>query len=824
MKYVPGGGQLGAKIMIVGEAPSYVEEELGQPFKGPAGRELDKLLKDAGIRRNECWITNACKYAVPPAPKDKKIPFKTRAESVGINLLEQWDELQKEVNAIKPNVILSLGGTALWALTGKTKIQDYRGSIMMGMGRKLVPTYHPAHLLHQAGGEFTGYWNRHLMVFDMVRALRQSFFPEIELPRRNLQICRNSMHLYEFLRRYEHATKLSVDIEASDCVPSCVGLAFNKSHGISIPLWRSISDSDLVSVWIMLAKVLVDRRYKIIGQNFKYDEDKLKHIGFVIWKLWSDTMLKAFAINPELPKSLAFNTSIYTEEPFYKHEGMYEGSFDDLQIGNARDACVTYEVDENMDPDLDELGMRPFYENFLMELHPLYLEIESEGFRINTAKQAELLKKYIEWDEINTYKLFQMVGAEVNPASPKQVALLLYENWKLPYKKSTGEEDLTELLLAKKVSEEQKAVITLILETRRVRKTVSTYLMALPDYDGKMKTTCYLCLETGRTGTGQLDPPIRPKVEVIDIDGKKKKKNIGTAFQTLTKHGDIGSDIRDQYEAEPGWVFIQGDSEQAEARVVFLLANDLQALEDIDTHDYHALTASWFFGGTEYDYSKKVLGYESPIRFAGKTLRHACHLDAKGKRAATEVNTQARKAKIDINISEETANAAIAVFHRKQPKIRNNFHNGIIEALNKDKRILTAGLPFGIDAPHGGKRIFYERWGDELNRQSYSYIPQRSVSDNTKMAALRIKKRRPDARIILESHDALLLMQRESEANDWAQIIQEEMSRPISFEACSLPRRDLVIPCAIEIGYNYGELKKFKFEPEEVSKVLQTQL
>ena len=77
-------------------------------------------------------------------------------------------------------------------------------------------------------------------------------------------------------------------------------------------------------------------------------------------------MLKAFAINPELPKGLAFNTSIYTREPFYKDEGMYEGELRDLLLGCARDACVTYEIDEQWNADLDELGVRKFYDNFLM--------------------------------------------------------------------------------------------------------------------------------------------------------------------------------------------------------------------------------------------------------------------------------------------------------------------------------------------------------------------------------------------------------------------------------------------------------------------------
>lgn len=256
-------------------------------------------------------------------------------------------------------------------------------------------------------------------------------------------------------------------------------------------------------------------------------------------------------------------------------------------------------------------------------------------------------------------------------------------------------------------------------------------------------------------------------------------------------------------------VFIQADSSQAEARVVFLLASDEQALKDIDNHDYHALTASWFFGGTEDDYSKKVLGYESPIRFAGKTLRHAGHLGAGKRRAATELNTQARKYKIPIQINETIAERALKIFHNKQPNIQGIFHNGIIESIKVDRRLI-APIPYGINSRVGGMRTFYERWSDELFRQAFSYIPQRAVSDNTKAAGLRIKKLLPQIKIYLEAHDSLLFSVPESMVEESSQIIKQEFERPLNFEACSLSRRNLIIPCEIEVGDNYKQLKKFR--------------
>ena len=821
-KYVPGMGPVGAKFMILGEAPAREETMSGKPFVGASGRELDRLLFDAGISRSNCWVTNACKYEVPPNFEKKKKSFYTRAKEVGIDMDQQLAELQIEINDIKPNVILALGGTALWALSGKTKISSFRGSIMWGMGTKFVPTYHPAHLLHSAtGGEIKGYWNRQVMIFDMKRALSESSSPLLELPTRNLQIARNSGELYEFFQRYKDKRKMATDIEAGGhCLPVCMSFAFNKHHGICMPLWNKdgISDiptSDLATMWEMAATQLWEK--DIVGHNFNYDRDKIRRLGFTIRSIHRDTMLKAFAINPELPKGLAFNTSIYTREPYYKDEGMYEGSYRDLFLGCARDSCVTYEIEEAMDADLDELGMRKFYENFLMTLPDFYAEIEDNGFRVNEEKRVELIQKYVEWDERLGFEMFNIAGDDINPNSPQQVSSLLFDNWKLPRRKGTGEEELSALLnLQNGVKYEPYRIwITKCLERRRVRKTVSTYLLAVPDYDGKMRTTCFMCLETGRTSTGQQEPPIRPKVDLVGRGRKDDMVNMGAAFQVFTKHGDIGADVRGMYEPDPEEVFVNLDSSQAEARVVFNLATDEQALKDIDEHDYHALTASWFFGGSEFDYSKKVLGYESPIRFAGKTLRHAGHLGAQKRRAATELNTQARKYKIPITITEAQAERALKIFHQKQPLIQQVFHNGVIACL-KEGRKLIAPLPWGIDAERGGVRIFYERWGDDLFREALAYLPQRAVTDNTKAAGIRIKRRFKEAKIILEAHDALLFSVRKEYLDDFIPIGRQEMERPINFKCCSLPRRLLKIPCDVEIGENYCDLRKFKGKDEPV--------
>jgi hypothetical protein len=224
------------------------------------------------------------------------------------------------------------------------------------MGRKFICSYNPEHLgWHAADIEFKGYWNRQIILADLRRVVKQSSFPEINRPIRHLSVARQSLDLYNFIEQWKHKRRMSVDIEAmGTCIPACVGLSCDPSHGLTIPLWNednisSIHTADMMQMWLMLSELFLEK--DIIGQNFNYDRDKMRRLGF--WfKLVSDTMIKAHTINPELRVALSFLTSLYTEEPFYKNDGMYHGKLEDLFIGCARDACVTLEIDQVMESEL----------------------------------------------------------------------------------------------------------------------------------------------------------------------------------------------------------------------------------------------------------------------------------------------------------------------------------------------------------------------------------------------------------------------------------------------------------------------------------------
>jgi uracil-DNA glycosylase family 4 len=312
------------------------------------------FVTTAGIHRNDCYITNVVKFR--PPENDLQ-----RLNEIGVSLAQSVTDLHEELAVVRPNAVLALGNTALQALTGKTGIKVFRGSVLRSTDgkQKVISTYHPAHLLRQAGGEVADYAARAYVILDFEKALRQAQFPDYLVPSRTLTVARNSLDVFRFIRQYDGKWKVAVDIETVKCIPVCVSLAFSRFHAISIPLLNLVDEKqrewvpphELVQMWQFVGKVLDDPRFQLIGQNFKFDDQKLRSpCCFRPANLYADTMLMAHTLYPEFPLGLAFLASIWTEEPYYKTEGKEfnpkKDSYDRLYLYNAKDAAITYEVFE----------------------------------------------------------------------------------------------------------------------------------------------------------------------------------------------------------------------------------------------------------------------------------------------------------------------------------------------------------------------------------------------------------------------------------------------------------------------------------------------
>jgi uracil-DNA glycosylase family 4 len=782
-----GSGNPNATIAFVGDAPSAIDIARGKHFQGQVGRVFDELLRNVHLSRNELYITTVSKQQIP---------------GNNIKLLRDIDEhveyLIKELKSLNPKVIVALGNTALHALTGKTGIDLWRGSILRCSALPniiVIPTYQLTNLLRT-----DSIIDAAVVQFDLERAKAESYKPQ-DLPYRNLVVCKTSEQLYNYMSRHSGKSLVSSDIEVYRSIPVCTGFGFSPAEAISIPMFSEIwgvkfgnyPQSELARFWKVIDQVL--RESEIVGQNFKFDEAKLTQLGFRIPKFKADTMLMAATRSPELPKGLDFLTSILTREPYYKHEGKEfnpkKDNPEQLFLYNAKDCAVEYEIYLRLLEHLEQFGVKDFYFNFVHRLHALYLGIEREGVLVDENMRDTLRTKYQILREEKQEQLNALVGRPLNVMSPQQVAKYIYVDNKIRgFKGGTGEEIITQILANHTEKRPRFAeALMLILELRTIRKTLGTYIEAKPDYDGRMRTQYKIVgTETGRTSTVKYDPPMRVT-------------SVGIAWHTITKHSKYGSDIFAMYVPDPGYVYLEVDQSQAEARVVDLLAEDYEGLAEYGKLDKHAKTARIVLElGPNFPITKA-----SPERFIGKTTRHAASYDMRKHRAMLTINTDAKKYGINIRVSEWKAGQLLDRFHAAHPKIRNVFHKSVQEALNTNNRVLVN--------PFGRKREFLGRWGEELFKEAYAQIPQSTVSDLTKLIALNCRDQIHGIRIVMEKHDALGFLIPKAELEKYARAIYKAGDIELDFANCTIPRGKLKIPLDFEVAYdNLKNLEHYKFE------------
>jgi uracil-DNA glycosylase len=140
-----GEGRKGARIMFVGEQPGDQEDLAGRPFVGPAGRELDRALAEAGIDRADVYVTNVVKHFKWEPRGKRRIHKKPNASEIAA--CRPW--LETEIALVKPEAVVCLGATAAQALLGRDfKVSKQRGERVASSLAPLVSaTIHPSAIL-----------------------------------------------------------------------------------------------------------------------------------------------------------------------------------------------------------------------------------------------------------------------------------------------------------------------------------------------------------------------------------------------------------------------------------------------------------------------------------------------------------------------------------------------------------------------------------------------------------------------------------------------------------------------------------------------------
>jgi uracil-DNA glycosylase len=813
-KYVGFRGDPHAPIWLVGEAPGADEDQAGVPFVGSSGRELDRMLDEAGIPSSLCCFVNPYKVR----PPDNKIE---RIEEVGIGKQIFEEQFKEELGEYKPPFVVPVGGTALQILCGFTidprdkesKISKWRGSLLnseeLSWPHYVIPDFHPAYILRE--------WSDRDVAVFIFRRIKEEYAYYVAnakhqpLPERELIADPSFGEAQEYLNEcLNHSGPISTDIELlARRVPICCSFSFSRSSACSISLFDGEA-SNLRLLWRLMDRVL--REKSIVGQNWTtFDSNWMESLGFASGVgNCDDTLVRHHVLHPEMSHKLDFQVMQYTREPFYKDEGkgwqLREG-LTKLKRYNCKDSACTLEVYEEQEKEFAENPrLHRFYLDYEMPLARAFHSVDKRGILTDAeallllrnevvqeldSKCVEISKNLggrpVVYSQEMALALSKQLGVgpkEVfNISSVPQLKDVLKNELKIKLKtdRQTGKESTGEESLNEAFATTGHPVLKDTLRVRELNKILGTYIDArLGD------NVFYSCYSVTGTVTGRRA-------------SRKNFLGFGSNGQNQPKHSDLGEKFQGIFIARPGFIFIAVDQASAEEWIVQGIiadvSGDRRGIDEL--HDSirtgisrHARLASQIFGlPLEKTNNKECLEY-----FLGKKVRHAGNYDMRENTMAAQLAAAGFPVKVPF------CRAILDKFHEVEPNIRKVFHVYIQNEL-KSKKILVT--------PLGRERVFHglRPYGDneKVFREGYAYIPQSTIGDNNGLAVLCCQSAHPGV-VLADGHDSMLLEVKDSPDSLLAgiQLVERAYDRILKFPNGF----EVQVPIDLRIGYSIKGLKK----------------
>lgn len=608
---VPPSGPIPARIMLVGEAPGNHETAKGEPFIGPSGFELDKMLGEAKISRGECFVTNLAReqplgndltrfiYSTKAkgVPKDLPPQFtKLRNKFVTREIHEGFELLKREISVVKPNIIVPMGNAALWALTNNWGITKWRGSMLYGAddiapGIKVIPTIHPAAVLYE--------WSyRATVVYDFKRIARFRNGEAYPKPKWDFTIeptfdtARDTLYRILNLVR-QGPIRLSFDLETRFGHIDCAGISWSLTHAMCIPFlrgdssdyWNAEQESEII--WL-LREILTHSNAQVVGQNILYDcQYTWRHWHFVP-RVAQDCMISQHSIFSDLPKALAYQASMYCQYYVYWKE---EGKHKNPEIGdrshwfyNCEDTVYTDECGQVELQIIEKLGLQEIHKAQQKLLWPV-LAAMKQGVLVDQGKRKELDEEVSHHIGLRQEFLKTVLGHDLNPQSPKQMHTLFYKDLGLPVQWTRAKKGvparptLNDDALQKLVLKEPliKPLVNCIADLRTLGIFRSTFIRAELDADGRMRTA----FNIGGSASGKSAPKTYRLSSSENAFGSganlqnipsEKSKSLGKAKARggIAGLGDpyLFPNIRAMFVPDPGYTFFDGDLDRADLQVV----------------------------------------------------------------------------------------------------------------------------------------------------------------------------------------------------------------------------------------------------------------
>jgi len=773
-------GPPNAKIMLVGEAPGAEEERSGKPFQGASGMELNRMLQEAGITRSECFVTN-CVRVRPPAnditqffAQSKKEITNAHIKHLGRHclpvIMDGLHTLAREIDLVRPSIIVALGGTPLWALTGKEGITKWRGSMLRTLvsSYKVIPTYHPAAVLRQ--------WEwRSTLVHDLRRAARFRDGTDFPVPKWNFQIRPSFNDATIILTNLRHRLdcgerlQLSFDIETRRGHIACAGVSWTRFDAICIPFmcverssgfWGEAEEATLVD---LLYRCLTHRNASVIGQNILYDSQYTWRHWHFVPRVTQDTMISQHAVFSDQPKSLAHLASLYCDYYVYwKDEGKnWDANLGEDQLWNynCQDCVYTYEVADTLRSIVEKMELGPVHTAQQQMFWPV-LKAMQLGIRVDTAKRSELTAEVQEEIAKREQFIYDTLGHDFNVNSHVQMKKLFYDDLKLPVQMTrakkgvAGHATLNDEAMQRLADREPliRPLVSAIADIRTLGIFLGNFLSAPLDTDGRMRCAYNI----GGSASGASAPKtyrlssseyaFGSGTNLQNIPSEKSKSVAKAAARTgLSFLGDPYGfpNIRSMFIPDPGYIWFDGDLDRADLQVVAWEADD------------EMLKSALRMGADIHLMNAFVLQGKDPPPLEELVENHDRYRDHRGPRKAlrefsktfchgTNYGGSARTMAANTGRTVHEVDRAQHIWFGAHPGIK-QWHDRIKQQVTKYHFVQNT---FGYQW-----RIFGRV--DSIIPEAIAWIPQSTVSIVINKIWLAIYNQVPEVQVLAQVHDSL---------------------------------------------------------------------
>lgn len=440
-------GPQDAQIVVVGEAWGEEELRTHKPFQGTAGQELNRMLAEANINRNQVLVANV--VAERPQqnemwrffhPKDGK-PHRIGGLTPMPNVIADVERLYDQIAAHPRKLVIATGNYALWALSQNTGATPLRESNRRKIPKELQ-TWAPTGIMSWRGSMWYIEPHQEILKNDHIETLRRTpLLPIIHPAAINRDWSQRAPTVHDLKSRVPLALendwrpkevitlspptfreivsvlskwleradageiiRLSNDIETiRRTFISCMGFADSSTFAICIPFVRRDNpDGSFESYWQpheeaviigLIRRVLTHRNIHIIGQNYIYDLQYIQYWFGVTPNLVYDTMLGQNVLFPGTPKSLEYLASLYCKYHWYWKEDSKDwdvlGDLQRLLDYNCIDVMRTWEIDESQWQYIRLVGQEDQID-FKMKTNQLCLRMMNRGVKIDKARRGQV--------------------------------------------------------------------------------------------------------------------------------------------------------------------------------------------------------------------------------------------------------------------------------------------------------------------------------------------------------------------------------------------------------------------------------------------------